>query len=98
QDTPYLTKLNVIGLSRLKDFKNALDHSTTSSGGGGLGGGNKQSKHLHHHRDDTILTSTTNSSFNIQQASPVGSLSWIVHTQPIQNTYNNPQQQILLHH
>ncbi|CAF4617902.1 unnamed protein product [Rotaria sp. Silwood1] len=144
EDLPYLTKLNVTGLPRLKDFKNALgrncskykfffvtndpsmgkvreeiindeeilpvdtqdrilaylisiEDSTTSSDGG-LGGGNKQSKHLHIHRDDTILTSTTNSSFNIQQASPVGSLPWIVHTQPVQNTYNNPQQQILLHH
>jgi hypothetical protein len=27
QDLPYLTKLNVTGLSRLKDFKNALDRN-----------------------------------------------------------------------
>ncbi|CAF0925533.1 unnamed protein product [Adineta steineri] len=33
-----------------------------------------------------------------EQARPVDPLSWLAHTQAVQNTYNNPQQQILLHH
>ncbi len=32
-----------------------------------------------------------------EQARPVDPLSWLAHTQAVQNTYNNPQQQILLH-
>jgi hypothetical protein len=32
-----------------------------------------------------------------EQARPVDPLSWLAHTQAVQNTYN-PQQQILLHH
>ena len=33
-----------------------------------------------------------------EQARPVDPLSWLAHTQAVQNTYNNPQQQVLLHH
>ncbi len=32
-----------------------------------------------------------------EQARPVDPLSWLAHTQAVQNTYQNPQQQILLH-
>jgi segment polarity protein dishevelled len=32
-----------------------------------------------------------------EQARPVDPLSWLAHTQAVQNTYHNPQQQILLH-
>ncbi|CAF0817742.1 unnamed protein product [Rotaria sp. Silwood1] len=33
-----------------------------------------------------------------EQARPVDPLSWLAHTQAVQNTYNNPQHQLLLHH
>ncbi|CAF1089550.1 unnamed protein product [Adineta ricciae] len=32
-----------------------------------------------------------------EQAHPVDPLSWLAHTQAVQNTYNNPQHQLLLH-
>ncbi|CAF0760624.1 unnamed protein product [Rotaria sordida] len=32
-----------------------------------------------------------------EQARPVDPLSWLAHTQAVQNTYNNPQHQLLLH-
>ena len=33
-----------------------------------------------------------------EQARPVDPLSWLAHTQAVQNTYHNPSQQVLLHH
>lgn len=33
-----------------------------------------------------------------EQARPVDPLSWLAHTQAVQNTYQNPSQQVLLHH
>ncbi|CAF0806152.1 unnamed protein product [Adineta steineri] len=33
-----------------------------------------------------------------EQARPVDPLSWLAHTQAVQNTYNNPQHHLLLHH
>lgn len=32
-----------------------------------------------------------------EQARPVDPLSWLAHTQAVQNTYNNPGQQVLIH-
>ena len=32
-----------------------------------------------------------------EQAHPVDPLSWLAHTQAVQNTYNNPQHQLLVH-
>ena len=33
-----------------------------------------------------------------EQARPVDPLSWLAHTQAVQNTFNPPQHQLLLHH
>ncbi|CAF4498973.1 unnamed protein product, partial [Rotaria magnacalcarata] len=33
-----------------------------------------------------------------EQSRPVDPLSWLAHTQAVQNTYNNPQHQLLAHH
>lgn len=33
-----------------------------------------------------------------EQARPVDPLSWLAHTQAVQNTYQNPQHQLFLHH